>query len=114
MVFRLNGVVPLAFSLQAANSSVLHIKNSVLGIILPSQKAILHDIVADQAHRYVTYILDHQTLTGWIGPDDIKNGDEYWSRFPVLLALAAYAEANPANKTQVAAQMYYFVTQVAW
>ena len=50
---------------------------------------------ADQVDRYLSYVLSHQAPSGWLGPDDVTTGDKYWGRFDMLLAMAAYAEANP-------------------
>lgn len=40
-----------------------------------------------QVHKYVDYILSHQASDGWLGPDDIPDGNCYWSKYPMLLAL---------------------------
>ena len=58
----LNGFVPLAFQLN-------------------DQKLL------DLVQQYVTYILDHQSDNGWLGPDDSKDGNAYWSKYPMLFAL---------------------------
>ena len=62
------------------------------------------DVMA-QAERYVSYILDHQGATGWLGPDTMTadpsddaptdsrfSGAEYWGPSNVLQALYQYAE----------------------
>ncbi len=33
------------------------------------------------------YILSHQSSEGWLGPDDSRDGNSYWSKYPMLLAL---------------------------
>ena len=38
-------------------------------------------------YKYIDYILTNQTEEGWMGPDDIKDGNMYWSKFPLLFAL---------------------------
>ena len=58
----LNGIVPLAYQLGDAR---------LIGFV----------------HKYFDYILSHQTEEGWVGPDDVKDGNMYWSKFPLLLAL---------------------------
>ena len=47
-----------------------------------------------QVEQYLTYILDHQTSEGWLGPDDIEDGNMYWSKFPILLSMRMYYEAT--------------------
>ena len=42
----------------------------------------------------MSYILDHQTDQGWLGADDSKDGNQYWSKFPMLLSLRSYYEAT--------------------
>ena len=44
-------------------------------------------ILSFQVHKYIDYILTHQTATGWLGPDDIPTSQAYWSKYPVLMAL---------------------------
>ena len=58
----LNGCVPLAYQLGDPN---------LIGLV----------------NKYVDYILSHQAEDGWLGPDDAKDGNMYWSKFPMLLAL---------------------------
>ena len=58
----LNGIVPLAYQLGDAR-------------------------LIDYVHKYFDYILSHQTEEGWVGPDDVEDGNMYWSKFPLLLAL---------------------------
>ena len=57
----LNGIVPLAYQLG---------DDKLIGFV----------------HKYFDYILSHQTDEGWMGPDNVKNGEMYWSKFPLLLA----------------------------
>ncbi|XP_065186897.1 uncharacterized protein LOC135817607 [Sycon ciliatum] len=79
----LNGFVPLAYQLQ--------------------DKSLL-----DQVQSYVTYVLDHQTADGWLGPEpDHKDGNAYWSKFPMLMALTQYHEANPGETRVVPAIMKF-------
>ena len=40
-----------------------------------------------EVHKYVDYILEHQSSDGWLGPEDDKDGNMYWSKFPMMLAL---------------------------
>lgn len=40
-----------------------------------------------QAQQYIDYILEHQASDGWLGPTDRNDGNCYWSKYPMLLAL---------------------------
>eukprot|EP00730_Choanoeca_flexa_P005004 TRINITY_DN11863_c0_g1_i7.p1 TRINITY_DN11863_c0_g1~~TRINITY_DN11863_c0_g1_i7.p1 ORF type:complete len:804 (+),score=132.67 TRINITY_DN11863_c0_g1_i7:207-2414(+) len=62
-----------------------------------------------QVDRYMGYVLSHQAPSGWLGPDDTTNGDQYWGRFDMLLALAAYAEANPDKMGNISKVMLAFM-----
>ena len=37
--------------------------------------------------QFIDYILDHQSADGWLGPNDDTDGNCYWSKFPLLMAL---------------------------
>ena len=65
----LNGFVPLAYQLSDP------------------------DLIAT-VEKYISYILDHQTSDGWLGNDDIGDGNCYWSKYPILLVLRMYYEAT--------------------
>ena len=39
------------------------------------------------AYSYVDYIISHQSEDGWIGLDDDRDGNQYWSKYPMLMAL---------------------------
>ena len=36
---------------------------------------------------FINYILVHQAADGWLGPTDRTDGNCYWSKFPLLMAL---------------------------
>ena len=57
----LNGFLPLAYQLE-------------------NQELI------DIAFKYVDYIINNQT-DGWLGPDDDHSGNQYWSKYPVMMIL---------------------------
>ncbi|EGD77577.1 hypothetical protein PTSG_08674 [Salpingoeca rosetta] len=66
-----------------------------------------------QADKYISYILQHQKPSGWLGPDDDKSGNMYWSRFPVMLSLAMYAEANPSQAATIGTAMLAFMKEAS-
>ena len=41
----------------------------------------------DLAYKYVDYIIEHQSSEGWLGLDDDKGGNEYWSKYFVMMVL---------------------------
>ena len=65
-----------------------------------------------QGRRYIHYIMEHQNSTnGWLGPEDQQGGDQYWSKFPLLLAMAQYAEAVPEEASAVAHVMIRYLQE---
>lgn len=68
----LNGVVPLAFQLD--DSGLLEI-----------------------VEHYIDGILDRQHANGWLGPETTPAESDFWSRYPLVLALAQYHEAAPLD-----------------
>ena len=65
--------------------------------------------IMEQALTYVNYILHAQEPSGWLGPSDAgADGNIYWGRFDVLLALTQYAEANATAFTSTAASVLAF------
>ncbi|KAG2184838.1 hypothetical protein INT43_000751 [Umbelopsis isabellina] len=77
----LNGMVPLAFQLE-------------------------DDRLLGQVNDYVNYIISHQESDGWLGPDDPYI---LWPRFPAMLALMQYAQANSSATTTVVNTMHKFL-----
>lgn len=65
----LNGFIPLAYQLKDSNLIAM-------------------------VEKYISYILAHQTDSGWLGLDDQQNGNCYWSKYPVMFALRQYYEAT--------------------
>ncbi len=63
---------------------------------------------AAQVEVYLNYILDHQTLFGWFGPLP----HDPWPRYPLMMALAQYVEAHPANATRIVPAMLKFIDAV--
>ena len=80
----LNGVVPLAAALQASGDTYAGV-NATMEVDLQSRVGM-----------WVSYILEHQLPSGWLGPDDHfgGNGSDYWSGWNVALSLLQYADAN--------------------
>jgi hypothetical protein len=78
----LNGFVPLAYQLQ--DPSLI--------------QTVLH---------YIDYILAHQAADGWLGPTDRTDGNCYWSKYPLLLALRQYYEANTTDSRVIPAMIRF-------
>ncbi len=55
----------------------------------------------------MSYIVAHQQPNGWLGPTDSLDA---WGRFPLLLAMAQYAEAFP-EKTEVTVDSMFNFTK---
>jgi len=77
----LNGVVALAAHLNASGDT--------------AKSSLVVDLQG-QADRWVYYILDHQTVDGWLGPDDGFGGpgNTYWTGWNVAASLLQYADAH--------------------
>eukprot|EP01111_Echinosteliopsis_oligospora_P016794 TRINITY_DN7093_c0_g1_i1.p1 TRINITY_DN7093_c0_g1~~TRINITY_DN7093_c0_g1_i1.p1 ORF type:complete len:716 (-),score=194.69 TRINITY_DN7093_c0_g1_i1:14-2161(-) len=75
----LNGLVPMAYMLQ-------------------------DEMLFNQMNFYLDYILAHQGADGWIGPTCC----DPWPRFPLLLALMQYHEANPSDDRVIPAIWSFF------
>lgn len=54
------------------------------------------------------YILNHQQLDGWLGPEPVGERD-LWARFPLFLGLSQLVEADPSRAAKVIPAMYSFV-----
>ena len=76
----LNGFIPLAYQLQDPQL----IKTVSIAI---AHKPTYYSSLALQAQHFIDYILAHQTDDGWLGPTDRTDGNCYWSKYPLLLAL---------------------------
>ena len=44
--------------------------------------------------KYISYILSHQTEGGWLGLDDDRSGNMYWSKYQVMFILRHYYEVT--------------------
>eukprot|EP00039_Didymoeca_costata_P021703 m.2809 g.2809 ORF g.2809 m.2809 type:complete len:948 (-) comp2595_c0_seq1:128-2971(-) len=75
----LNGMVPLAAHLNATDP-----------------QSPLTAKINDQVNTWISYILDHQLASGWLGPDDGFGGagNTYWNGWNVAASLLSYADAQ--------------------
>lgn len=69
----LNGFVPLAYQLE-------------------------NQTLISTARKYVDYILDHQTDEGWLGADDVHDGNQYWSKYLMMFILRQVRKRSHAMK----------------
>lgn len=99
----LNGFVPLAFQLEDPD-----LISMVMSFLPPSSFffVFFYKLIL-QVNKYISYILAHQTEDGWLGADDIKDGNAYWSKYPLLIALRQYYEAT--KNTSVIDAMHRFI-----
>ncbi len=81
----LNGIVPLAYQLNNNDLTVT-------------------------VDKYINYIIMHQTDNGWLGLDDSKDGNCYWSKYLMMYVMIQYYEAT-ANET-VITTMFKYLHQV--
>lgn len=81
----MNGIVPLAYQLK---------DQSLIELI----------------RTRMTYIMDHQSADGWLGPDDsTDDSNRYWSRFMQLLVMVQYYEATEEHR--VIDSMFLFLKE---
>ena len=95
----LNGFVPLAFQLEDPDLISM--------VSLPCLSGACIVCIWFQVHKYISYILVHQTADGWWGLDDIKDGNAYWSKYPMLFTLRQYYEAT--QNAIVVSAMHHFI-----
>ncbi|CAK5262542.1 unnamed protein product [Mycena citricolor] len=61
--------------------------------------------------QFLTYVLDHQDSTGWLGPEVNTTKPRYlWGRYPFFFGAMQMTEIHPEVTTQVVDAMYKFVT----
>ena len=75
----LNGMVPLAAQLNATGDA-----------------DSLDVDINKQVNHWISYILDHQLPSGWLGPDDGfgGKGNDYWTGWNTAASLLQYADAQ--------------------
>eukprot|EP01084_Bolivina_argentea_P070770 128688_1 len=83
----LNGIIPLHFLLP--NNTALH----------------------SQSWKYISYILSHQSSNGWLGTDNISNGNQYWARWNILNAFRMYCEGNITMCATLKTSMLKYILQ---
>jgi hypothetical protein len=108
----LNGIVPLAALLQNAGEEMLA---GTAGIYKSSSVhggSIAPVNITEQAWKYINAIRGSQKPDGWLGPiDNPRDGNTYWGRSNVILSLAMFAEANPAEFTNVTQVMLGYMLE---
>ena len=54
---------------------------------LPLAYQLENQTLIDMALKYIDYIISHQTDDGWLGPDDIRDGNAYWAQQPMMFIM---------------------------
>ncbi|EEB92487.1 hypothetical protein MPER_08996 [Moniliophthora perniciosa FA553] len=69
------------------------------------------DELRSRASDFMKFVLDHQDETGWIGPEVLDQSKPrfLWGRYPFLLGVTQFLEANNQNATGVVDSVYRFV-----
>lgn len=78
-----NGLVPLAYGLNDSR-------------------------LIEQVRNASEYVLSHQAVDGWLGPETGTDRD-LWGRFPLMLGLYQQAEADPGRADKTITAMISFV-----
>jgi len=72
--------------------------NGMISTAYLAEDASMMAVVDD----YVEAILARQQPDGWLGPEDLSlDGNAYWARFPLMLALVQYAQVKPEASERV-------------
>ncbi|EJD54087.1 hypothetical protein AURDEDRAFT_157341 [Auricularia subglabra TFB-10046 SS5] len=58
-----------------------------------------------QVQSFLDYIIDHQGADGWLGPEPRI----LWGRYPALLGMMQFAQADPSQAGKIVDSMYKFV-----
>ncbi|KAK7060778.1 hypothetical protein VNI00_000510 [Paramarasmius palmivorus] len=79
--------------------------------IVPTSIVGNSDELRSRASYFMNYVLEHQDSTGWIGPEvfDQSKPRFLWGRYPFLLGVTQFLEANNQNTTEVIDSVYKFV-----
>jgi acyl dehydratase len=86
----LQGAVPLAILVAGAGLADPH-----------NLSGLVDDALA--------FIAANQSSSGWLGPDDTRSGDEYWSRYNVLSAFLQRSEGRAPSAALIPAALRYVV-----
>ena len=54
---------------------------------LPLAYQLENQTLINMAFKYIDYIISHQADDGWLGLDDDKDGNEYWSKYFMMMIL---------------------------
>jgi len=67
--------------------------------IVPGSVLLRDPRMLNASRTYLEYVVSHaNSSSGWLGPqDDSLGGNAYWARFPLMLAMQAYAEYSALN-----------------
>lgn len=69
----------------------------------------IHDLrLIQQVEDASDYVLNHQNVDGWLGPEQAGDRD-LWGRFPFMLGLIQQVEAEPGRASKIIPAMYRFV-----
>jgi hypothetical protein len=108
----LNGIVPMAYLLQNAGEEMLPGTKGIYKAKSTKGGPIAPVNITEQALKYVNAIRGAQTTDGWLGPvDNPKDGNNYWGKSNVILSLAMFAEANPADFENVSKVMLSYMLE---
>ena len=66
---------------------------------LPLAYQLENQTLINMAYKYVDYILSHQADDGWLGPDDDKDGNQYWSKYFMMMILRQVISSLTCNCT---------------
>lgn len=106
-----NCTKPMTCWLKSTNGATTSASCRCYGKVTPKPPPPVN--ITEQVHKYMEYILGQQAPSGWLGPaDNPKDGNTYWGRSNVILAMAMYAEAEPGRRDNVTAAMRGYLLEL--
>ena len=54
---------------------------------LPLAYQLENQTLINMAFKYIDYIINHQADDGWLGLDDDKSGNQYWSKYFMMMVM---------------------------
>ncbi|KAF5384254.1 hypothetical protein D9615_003331 [Tricholomella constricta] len=78
--------------------------------MVPNGVLVNNSAINTKTSQFLTYVLDHQDFTGWLGPEVGTSKPRYlWGRYPFFFGAIQMTEVNPALTDQVVTAMHKFV-----
>ncbi|KAL9709319.1 hypothetical protein Ac2012v2_007673 [Leucoagaricus gongylophorus] len=78
--------------------------------MVPNGVLVNHTVINQKTMDFLTYVLDHQDSTGWLGPEVGTNKPRYlWARYPFFFGAIQMTEFYPDLTDKVVLALHKFV-----